>query len=291
MDHLNIAVSGGNVVNPAGLPVYYDLYTPIGGGGKELPVVLFLHGFKGFKDWGPFPDACEVVAASGFAVLAFNFSHNGIGAGRTEYQRLDLFENNTLSADLEDVLFVIDALQTGKIQTRQAVLNTDKIGIIGHSRGGFTAIAAAAESESVQCLVTWAAVADYSERISQQNIDDWEKKGYTEYLNGRTGQKMKVNRLFYDDLLQNKDKLTAINRVKVLDIPVLFIHGRDDETVPQSNAEQLYISCASKEKELRYIGKAGHTFGGAHPFTEDDFPAGFKDLLENTTNWFEQYLR
>jgi uncharacterized protein len=44
-----------------------------------LPVILFVHGFKGFKDWGAFPDACEEFARVGFAVVAFNLSLNGVG--------------------------------------------------------------------------------------------------------------------------------------------------------------------------------------------------------------------
>ncbi len=291
MEFDNIAVSSGSVLSSEELPIKYDLYVPISGTNKNFPIVIFLHGFKGFKDWGPFPDACEELARTGFGVLAINHSHNGIGNGRTVYERLDLFEQNTLSKDLDDVKVMISALQSGEINNPHAYLNTDVIGIVGHSRGGHTAIVAAAEFESVRCLVTWASVSDYLARVSEKEKRDWEEKGFTEYKNSRTNQIMKVNRTFYDDLVVNADLLIAQRRSKDLRIPSLFIHGREDESVPYTNSEQLHIDCAAKNKELRYIANAGHTFGAAHPFEEEYFPPQFKELVEFTTSWFRQYLR
>jgi len=39
---------------------------------------VYVHGFKGFKDWGFVPYIGETFASKGFAFLTFNFSHNGI---------------------------------------------------------------------------------------------------------------------------------------------------------------------------------------------------------------------
>ncbi|MEP1151474.1 MAG: alpha/beta fold hydrolase [Balneola sp.] len=291
MEYDNLSISSGQVLTEDDLPIKYDLYSPISGTRKDFPVIIFLHGFKGFKDWGPFPDACEDIARHGFGVLAINFSHNGIGDGRTEYQRLDLFEKSTLSKDLDEVGLVINALQRGEIDDSHSNLNTDSIGIVGHSRGGHTAIAAAAEYESVKCLVTWAAVSDYLSRFSEKEIADWKKEGFTIYKNSRTGQDMKVDKSLYEDIKENAERLVALRRVEDLVIPSLFIHGREDESVPQTNSEELEIACGSKEKELRLIAKAGHTFGASHPFAEEVFPPQFKELVDVTGAWFRQYLR
>ena len=37
------------------------------------PVVIFSHGFKGFKDWGPFNQIAEYFARKGFCFIKFNF--------------------------------------------------------------------------------------------------------------------------------------------------------------------------------------------------------------------------
>ena len=291
MEFENISISSGSILTGEKFPIRYDLYAPISGTNREFPVIIFLHGFKGFKDWGGFPDACEEFARNGFGVLAINFSHNGIGEKKTELDRLDLFEKATLSKDLDEVGLAIKALQDGTINNSHAHLNTDVIGLVGHSRGGHTAVAAAAEYEAVQALVTWASVADYVERFSEQAVSDWQVKGYTEFPNSRTGQIMKVDKELYNDAIENGDRLIAIRRVEEIRIPSLFIHGREDETVPYTDSEHLHIHCSAKEKELRLISNAGHTFGISHPFEEEFFPPQFKELIEATAAWFRHYLR
>ena len=41
------------------------------------PVIIFVHGFKGFKDWGHFNLLMDYFVQQGFVFVKFNFSHNG----------------------------------------------------------------------------------------------------------------------------------------------------------------------------------------------------------------------
>jgi len=113
----------------------------------------------------------------------------------------------------------------------------------------------------------------------------------TEFKNSRTGDNMKVDKDLWDDAKNNADRVIALRRVKKLVIPSLFVHGRDDESVPYTDSEQLEIECGSKNKELRLISKAGHTFGASHPFEGEFFPPQFKELVDVTGAWFRQYLK
>lgn len=273
------------------LPIYYDLYYPDNQEEQKLPLIIFLHGFKGFKGWGAFPDGCAELSTAGFAVVAMNFSFNGVGESMTEFDQLDLFARETLTQDLNDVGSVIDALHEGKISANNISLDTDNIGILGHSRGGHTAVAAAAEYDEIECLVTWSAVADYNERWSDDMIADWKEKGVTEIKNGRTGQMMPVKKVVFDDALKNADRLMAATRAKELDIPSLFIHSKGDETVPFSEAEKLYQSCGSEEKDIMLIPDSGHTFGTAHPFEDDSFPDPFRQVVDKTAKWFTSHMQ
>lgn len=291
MRYANIVKESGSVPSNEGLPIYYDFYVPSGNSAKQFPVILFLHGFKGFKDWGAFPDACAEISAAGFAVLAMNFSLNGMGDNMLEFDQLDLFARETLSQDLDDVGTIISAIQEGTISTDKARLNTDTIGILGHSRGGHTAVAAAAEYSEIACLVTWSAVADYNARWSDKMIADWNEKGVTEIKNGRTGQMMPVNEVVYKDALANADRLMAVKRIRELDLPALFIHSKGDEGVPFHEAEKLYRNCPSEEKELKLIPGSGHTFDISHPFEDEEFPEAFQQALDSTIEWFEYYLQ
>ncbi|MDR9418003.1 alpha/beta hydrolase family protein [Gracilimonas sp.] len=290
MDISSVSISSGQIDSTEGLPIRYDLYTPISRNGLSFPVILFLHGFKGFKDWGPFPDVCEEMARAGFGVVAMNFSLNGIGDNKTEFTELELFERETISQDLDDIGSIIDALQNGEITDNHSNLNTDVIGLIGHSRGGHTAITAAVEYAPVQCLVTCSAVADYRDRWTDSMKKDWKDNGYTEIENSRTGQKMKVGKVVYDDYINNSERVNAYERVKELRIPTLFIHGRKDETVPATDSEKLHIECDARDKELRLVANGTHTYGTAHPFEDQDFPKPFAEVLDWTEGWFVEHI-
>lgn len=291
MEFGTITFNSGSVMSSEGLPIRWDLYAPASNSQRDFSVILFIHGFKGFKDWGLFPDACEELARAGFGVVAINLSLNGIGDRKTEFDHPELMGRQTFSQDLSDIQTVIDALQRGQITHDKTSLNPDDIGILGHSRGGHVAVVAAAEFDAIQCLVTWGAVADYTRFWSEKMIKDWETKGFTEIPNSRTGQVFQLQKVVYDDLLAHEDKLSAIRRAPQLRVPSLFIHARDDESVPYTESEQLHIHTATPEKELRLLTGAGHTFGVSHPYDEDEYPEAFAEVLHWTQGWFREYLR
>ena len=292
MDVTELTKATDAIKSSEGLPIRYDVYTAKNAGPGNLPTILFLHGFKGFKDWGTFPAICQYLAGAGFAVIAMNFSLNGVGKNPLKFDRLDLFARDTFSQDLDDVGSVLKGIEKDKITAANGQpLNSNNIGVLGHSRGGQTAVAAAAEYSNIKCLVTWSAVADYNARWSNQMISDWEEKGVTEIINGRTGQIMPLKRVVYDDALRNADRLIASGRAEELNVPALFIHSRGDEAVSYKEAEKLYGHCASENKEVKLLPDSGHTFGTAHPFEEETFPDAFRRAVDATGEWFREALQ
>lgn len=290
MNYTSVTKESGRILSTEGLPIRYDLYIPSVSVQETFPVILFLHGFKGFKDWGPFPDACEELTRAGFAVVSFNFSHSGIGASMDQYDHPELFATMTLSQDVRDVGSVIAALKEGDITTDKVILDAERIGLVGHSRGGHTAIVASAEFPEVQCLVAWAPVADFSEFWTESMIADWREKGFTEVENTRTGRKMALGREGYDDLMTQSNRFTALKRIAELYIPTMLIAGKQDESVPVSHSERLFRLCPADSREIRLIPETGHTFGAAHPFENQDYPVAFDEVLEFTENWFLENL-
>lgn len=283
----------GSIQSTEGLPIRYDLYLPRPAQ-ESLPVVIFVHGFMGFKDWGPFPDVCYELASQGLAVVAMNFSLNGMSGNADVSDTFDQpehLERETFSQDLQDIRSVIDAIISGEISGPQETLDQYRMGIIGHSRGGHCAIVAAAEFDEIISLVTWAAIADYTQRWGEKLKNEWESQGFTEVSNSRTGQVFKVKKVVYDDLRNNADTLLAINRVRELYIPCLFIHGKNDESVPYTELNHLYENCPSSDKKKLMIEGADHTFGGAHPHTDEELPQKFLEVLEATTEWFRETLK
>ena len=44
---------------------------------QNMPIVIFCHGYKGFKDWGAWDLVGKKFANNNFFFIKFNFSHNG----------------------------------------------------------------------------------------------------------------------------------------------------------------------------------------------------------------------
>src|SRR5690242_6393506 len=129
--------------NSLGDPIYGDIR--IAQGAANAPVIICSHGFAGFKDWGSVPYMAEQFARSGFCVITFNFSHNGIGASGEKFIETEKFANNTISLELDDLKSLLTALHDKKILEFERS-DPGNIFLLGHSRGGGISIITAKEN-------------------------------------------------------------------------------------------------------------------------------------------------
>ena len=250
---------------------------------KSAPCLIFVHGFKGFKDWGFGPYIGDYFAKKGFFVITFNFSHNGIGEGKTEFTELDKFSENTFSLEVAELNEVIDAYLNSFFGGR-----SDKgIGIAGHSRGGAIALLTSQSRTEVKAVTVWSSVSKL-DRYSERQKEEWRKKGVFNILNTRTNQVMPLSLTLLDDIVNNGDILSIQNAARNLSKPFLIVHGENDLAVPFHEAEQLLEWSDKENSELVKIDKAGHTFDIKHPF-EGSNPK-FETVLDKTENFFKSKL-
>ncbi len=251
-------------------------------GSKRL--LIFVHGFKGFKDWGFGPYLSENLSKKGFSVLTFNFSHNGIGEGITEFLELDKFAKNTFSREVRELDELILAVRNGFFNIAKDV----KIGLIGHSRGGAIAILTSSKRIDVDAVALWSAISKL-DRYSTRQKEEWRKKGFSEVLNARTNQMMRLNVELLDDIEKNSGGFLNIeNATKKLNRPLLIAHGDQDLAVPVAEAEQLYEWSDKSQTEFFKLYGTGHTFDIVHPFNGSS--EKFEKLLDKTAKFFNQYL-
>jgi len=275
-----INLTSHNIKSNTGENIYIDFrYLE---NSENLPVLIFCHGFKGFKDWGGFPYMFEKFAAAGFFTVSFNFSHNGTGASGDDlenFTRLDLFAKNTFSKELDDLGSVIDFLESN---AEKFNYDFSRIILAGHSRGGGIAILKTAEDMRISKLITLASVADF-DRYSEQRKTEWKKRGFVEVMNTRTKQLMRMDYTLIDDLEKNRERLNIPKALEKINIPVLIIHGREDLAVDYSDAELIYNTGDKSKRELILLENTGHTFGIVHPF-EGSNPV-FEKVISHSINF------
>lgn len=256
-------------------------------GAEAAPAVVFCHGFKGFKDWGPFPLWGRRLAEAGFVSVHVNFSFNGVAPETPDaFTRLDRFAQNTLSRELDDLQAVLDGVAAGCLGRLALPVDPARIGLMGHSRGGGIVVVQAARDARVRALATWAAVAGFVERFTPEQVEAWQRQGYTEVLNSRTGQRMRLDRAYYDDALAHRDALDVTAAAARVRVPWLVVHADDDEAVPVAEAEQLHRA----QPRARFVrASGGHTFGGRHPF-DGDVPPDLAHVFDATVAFFQETL-
>ncbi|MBS3945903.1 MAG: prolyl oligopeptidase family serine peptidase [Melioribacter sp.] len=246
--------------------------------------IIFVHGFKGFKDWGFGPYLSKYFSDRGFFVVSFNFSHNGFGNNKTEFTELDKFANNTISLEVSELGDIIDLMKNGSFDLEIK----GKIGILGHSRGGAVTLLTVSKRNDVSSVALWASISKL-DRYSERQKSEWKKKGYFEVLNTRTNQLMRLNVTLLEDIEKNSsDTLNLEKSVRNLNCPLLIAHGDQDLAVPINEAEQIYSWADKSKTEFYKIFGTGHTFDITHPFNGTS--EKFEKLLNKTAIFFERNL-
>jgi len=239
-------------------------------------VVVFCHGYKGYKDWGAWNIIANEFANQGFTFIKINFSHNGGTMDNPiDFPDLEAFGNNTYSKEVQDLFTVIDwAVDQYRCN----------VSLIGHSRGGGIVTLVGPRHLNVCNVISWAGVADFKERFPiDDKLQEWKAKGVYHVVNGRTKQEMPHYFSFYEDFKQNEGLLTISNAAAAIVVPHLVIHGDNDEAVA---IEDAYRLCEfNPNATLEIITEANHTFGSKHPWIESFLPEPLNEVVEKTINF------
>jgi dienelactone hydrolase len=244
------------------------------------PAVVVVHGFKGFKDWGMFPPLAERLARAGFTAVAYNASGSGVD-DTGAFVWPERFGRNTFSAELADLSAVVDALARGELDTAPAT----SLGLLGHSRGGGTAILQAARDPRVRALVTWAAISTVDRWTDPAELTHWREQGRLDVVNARTGEVLPLYTAVLEDVEGHRDReLNIAAAAAAVRVPWLLVHGGADTSVSPAEADRLAAAAQPGVVRPIRVERAGHTFGAVHPWNgmTDDLETVFRE----TVAWF-----
>ena len=267
----NVVISGSKDKS-----ILYDLFMP--NEEDKHPVVIFCHGYKGYKDWGAWNLVAEDFVNKGFSFLKFNFSHNGgTIENPIDFPDLEAFSKNNYSIELADLNLIIDeAVKMNKFSS---------IHLIGHSRGGGIATLGA-KHNNVKSLTTWAAVSDFGSRfLKGEALEKWKENGVFYVKNGRTKQEMPHLYQFFEDFKENEIELNIRKAVSELNKPMCIIHGSNDEAVLFDEA--INLKSWKEDAKLFQIENSNHTFGSKHPWEEDLLPQDLKEVVDITIKFLK----
>lgn len=269
--HKNLIVAGKHQK-----PIVTDVFYQKNENPKK--VVIFCHGYKGFKDWGAWNLMAEALANAGFFFIKFNFSHNGGTATQPiDFPDLEAFGNNNYTKELDDLECVLDWISDHNEYKNE--INSNSISLIGHSRAGGIVLLKSNEDHRINKVITLAGVCDFGKRSSTiGDLENWKKTGVKYIVNGRTKQNMPHFIQFYEDFIANELRLNIQKATENLKISHLIIHGDNDTSVLINEAENL--KKWNPEAQFEILAKANHVFNVSHPWEKDSLSVEMQEVVQ-----------
>jgi len=292
-----------------GFAVRGDLYLPAGQ--PPSGIVILCHGFTGYKRWGFFPYLATRLSTAGIAAYSIDFSFNGTfpeirkmedeegvahdlardaSLEKTRYPRPDLFRDNTLKREQEDLARVIRWVDENGFGRR--VESGTPLGLFGYSRGGVSAFLNALENDRISALCTWAAP-DHPDRFTPRQKARWRQNGEYDVADAKDGTRLCLSSRYLDDLEVNRDVYDLRRRAAELRVPHLIVHGKVDLVVAVARARSLHEAERGLRDKRIVILRTGHTFGvtDSSGVAPGEQPRPLVEASDVTVDWYRRYLK
>jgi uncharacterized protein len=221
-------------------------------GSGPHPAIVWVHG-GGMQTRNYFPDLSALCAGSGFAVLTYDKRGVGQSGGTFPGDRADDRAISELARDAEAAVRFLAA---------QPGIDRARVGLVGHSQGGWIAPLAATREPLVRFVVAFA-----GSSLSQGETDHWSDIAGE----GRSRPTLSEDEMEADVLRQGSSGYEPLPALRALRVPSLWLLGRLDYVVPS----RLSM------RRLQAIGGA---------FTIEMFPKANHALVETQTGLTTEML-
>lgn len=249
--------------NSKGMQLVGMLHIPKGKG--RFPAVIFCHGWGGTKVGlgRRYVILSRRLAREGIAVLRYDTWGHGDSAG-------DFATHTTTQAkkDLDCALRFIKNIKG---------VDANRIGLLGHSRGGQIVLERAAQDKKIRTVIGFAPLINKkwlsrgSNYPNRKVVAYWKRRGYEIATWGE---------LFKISYWNDAQKYGTQNVLKKINCPVLLIHGNKDTTVDVRSSKEA-IKELPPSSMLKIIG------GADHNFTD---PMDNIELLNTTVSWLKKHI-
>jgi dienelactone hydrolase len=260
------------------------LHLPSGEG--HNPLIIIIHGFKAFRQWGFFPYTAEYFASNGFPVMNIDLSANGIIDPEKGLIDKQIFSKNRVSRELEDADVLFRGIISGAHPLSHELSQywNGEIYLLGHSRGAAISVLSCVKFSEVRKLALWAPIAEFN-RYTPRQISVWKEKGSLDFIDSQTGQELSIEYGYIEEILRNQASYDIVNTIKTIEIPTLLLHGENDLTVRRQEAEKLFFA-NRKYVNFEIVNRANHTFAVVHPFSGVNQTLSL--VLEKTLDFYKK---
>lgn len=243
-----------------GLKIYALLNIP-NGKKEKYPVIIVNHGYIPPNQYS---------TLNSYRLVTTYYANNGFLVIKPDYRGHDKSEIkddsylNRLSYPV-DVLFLLNSLSAIK----KADLNN--IFVYGHSMGGGITLAVLETFKNIKAASLWAPV---TKPFPESTLYFRRKR------NEETARRLKKE---WDKMFNSTDyyKLSPINYVKDIKVPIILHHGRQDDSVPYSWSESLVLEF--KKHKTNFVF---YSYNDDHNFAKKYFYT----VLRRDVEFFKKYI-
>lgn len=237
---------------------------------NKKPLVVFMHGYMGYKDWGCWNLMGEEFVKQGYSFAKFTITHSGTTVNEPKtFVDLEAFGKGGYLKELHDLQFFLNHLEK-EHAFREFIL-------VGHSRGGGTIVLGGndARVRQIHCL---GPICDIASRFPKaEKMKAWKQTKVYFYRNSRANIDLPHYFSQYEDFIQHHEELTIELQAKKLNKPVFVYHGSDDTSVEPCEGRLI---AQWTNGQFFLIEDTAHTFDSKEPWAEGYLPKKFKCMLD-----------
>ena len=227
--------------------------------GEKAPMVVLVHGGPASAVRSTWSQQALLLASQGYFVFMPN-PRGSFGQGEA-FTRANVKDFG--HGDLRDILRGVDAVVAA------APVDPQRVGVMGHSYGGYMTMWAVTQTQRFKAAVASAGLSNWQSYYGENRIDQWMLPYFGKSV--------------YEDpaVYARSSPITFITNVHT---PTLVLHGERDAEVPLPQGQEFWhaLKTLGVETQLVVYEDEGHWIRQ---------PAHVRDRIERIVGWFDAHLK